>query len=229
MESKEEFETAVLVKNISNKKVILDYGYRFLAGKGYGKLYRLQNSKTEINFIVQNSKIAYELMKHFEEGKQSNKELNEIEVQLTMIPKGSYSETAYDTVNTNNNNTHSDKNKTNKKEHKMSSSLKASMQKDEEYRSIPYFQRHTKDVGSKAGIITMDSPYITDEEKRRIEEKESRKKDISNKKFSSVLPKYPHNNSDGLDTTPIGNTEGYQFRGENKGKWISKRGFQVYG
>ena len=62
----------------------------------------------------------------------------------------------------------------------------------------------------------------------RKEEKESRKKYISNQKYTSVLPKYPHNDN-GLDTTPIGNTEAYQFRGENKEKWISKRGFRVYG
>ena len=228
MESKEEFETAVLVKNIASKKQILDYGYRFLAGKGYGKLYRLQNSKTEINFIVHNSKIAYELMKHFEEGKQTEKALKEIEVQLTMIPKGSYSETSYEDNTTNKNNTNS-KNKFNKNNtHKISATLKASIQKDEDYRMIPYFQRHTKEVGANAGVIASDSPYITDVEIRRLEEKESRKKDISNIKFTSVLPKYPHNN-DGLDTIPIGNTEGYQFRGEDKKKWISKRGFQVYG
>ena len=227
MESKEEFETAVLIKNISSKKVVLDYGYRFLAGKGYGKLYRLQNTKTDINFIVNNSKIAYELMKHFEEGKQNEKQLKDIEVQLTMIPKGSYSETNYEDMNTNATISNNKKGKDNKKEHKMSAAMKASLLKDEEYRMIPYFQRHTKDM-VKADVVTMDSPYITDVEKRRIEEKESRKKDISNKKFTSVLPKYPHNN-DGLDTTPIGNTEGYQFRGEDKGKWISKRGFQVYG
>ena len=226
MESKEEFETAVLVKNIANKKQILDYGYRFLAGKGLAKIYRLQNTKTEINFIVNNSKIAYELMKHLEEGKQTNAALKDIEVQLTMIPKGSTSETLYESANINN--IH-DKNKTNKKEHKMSSAMKASMLKDDEYRMVPYFERHTKDISSRAGCVSTDSPYVSELEIRRLEEKESRKKDISNKKFTSVLPKFPHNNNDGLDTLPIGNTEGYQFRGEDKSKWISKRGFQVYG
>ena len=226
MESKEEFETAVLVKNIANKKQILDYGYRFLAGKGLAKIYRLQNTKTEINFIVNNSKIAYELMKHLEEGKQTNAALKDIEVQLTMIPKGSTSETLYESANINN--IH-DKNKTNKKEHKMSSAMKASMLKDDEYRMVPYFERHTKDISSRAGYVSTDSPYVSELEIRRLEEKESRKKDISNKKFTSVLPKFPHNNNDGLDTLPIGNTEGYQFRGEDKSKWISKRGFQVYG
>ena len=226
MESKEEFETAVLVKNIANKKQILDYGYRFLAGKGLAKICRLQNTKTEINFIVNNSKIAYELMKHLEEGKQTNAALKDIEVQLTMIPKGSTSETLYESANINN--IH-DKNKTNKKEHKMSSAMKASMLKDDEYRMVPYFERHTKDISSRAGCVSTDSPYVSELEIRRLEEKESRKKDISNKKFTSVLPKFPHNNNDGLDTLPIGNTEGYQFRGEDKSKWISKRGFQVYG
>ena len=62
MESKEDFETAVLIKNVTDKKPILNYGHSFLTGKGYGKQYRLQNSKNEINFIVHNSKIAYELM-----------------------------------------------------------------------------------------------------------------------------------------------------------------------
>ena len=224
MESKEEFETAVLVKNIENKKQILDYGYRFLAGKGLGKTYRLQNTKTEINFIVNNSKVAYELMKHLEEGKQTNAALKDIEVQLTMIPKGATSETLYETIHTNN---IQEKNKTNKKEHKMSAAMKASLLKDDEYRMIPYFERHTQDIASRAGIVSTDSPYISDIEIKRIEEKESRKKDISNQKFSSILPKFPHND-EGLDTTPIGNTEGYQFRGEDKSKWISKRGFQVY-
>ena len=224
MESKEEFETAVLVKNIENKKQILDYGYRFLAGKGLGKTYRLQNTKTEINFIVNNSKVAYELMKHLEEGKQTNTALKDIEVQLTMIPKGETSETLYETIHTNN---IQEKNKTNKKEHKMSAAMKASLLKDDEYRMIPYFERHTQDIASRAGIVSTDSPYISDIEIKRIEEKESRKKDISNQKFSSILPKFPHND-EGLDTTPIGNTEGYQFRGEDKSKWISKRGFQVY-
>ena len=221
MESKEEFETAVLVKNIENKKSILDYGYRFLAGKGCAKSYRLQNSKTEINFIVENSDLAYELMKHFEVGKKTNNALKEIEVQLTMIPKGSSTETSYDF----NNNTHNDK--LNKKEHKMSAAMKASLLKDEEYRNVPYYHRHMQDICSKAGIVANDSPYITEEEKKRIEEKENRKKDISNKKFSSVLPKYPHNDND-KDTLPMGNIEGFKFRDEDKKKWISKRGFQAY-
>ena len=216
MESKEEFETAVLVKNIANKKQILDYGYRFLAGKGLAKIYRLQNTKTEINFIVNNSKIAYELMKHLEEGKQTNAALKDIEVQLTMIPKGSTSETLYESANINN--IH-DKNKTNKKEHKMSSAMKASMLKDDEYRMVPYFERHTKDISSRAGCVSTDSPYVSELEIRRLEEKESRKKDISNKKFTSVLPKFPHNNNDGLDTLPIGNTEGYQLVHEYIGRY----------
>ena len=225
MESKEEFETAVLVKNMESKKAILDYGYRFLAGKGYGKIYRLKNTKTEINFIVNNSTIAYELMKHFEEGKQLNKELKNIEVQLTMIPKGSNSDSSYDTTNAINN-----KNKSKEKgQHKMSAAFKASIQKDEEYRNLPYFIRHTKEVGDKAGVISMDSPYGREIEIQRLEEKESRKKDISNTQFTSVLPKYSYNKSDGLDLTPFGNIEDSRFRGENKKKWISKGGFQIYG
>ncbi len=189
MESKEEFETAVLIKNVSVKKTVLNYGHLFLTSKGYGKQYRLQNSKTEVNFIVHNSKIAYELMKHFEEGKKEEAYLKDIEVQLTMIPAGSSSETLNNTISTNA--SHSSK-KGKEKEKKISASFKAAMKLDEEYRNIPYFIRHTKDLRDKAGVINvinMDSPYISIEEKKRLEEKESRKKDISDKKFSSIIPK----------------------------------------
>ena len=74
----------------------------------------------------------------------------------------------------------------------------------------------------------MDSPYTNPEEKKRKEEKDSRKKDISNKKFNTIIPKMKYNDNEGLDTTPIGNTKGFKFRNEDKNKWISKGGFQVY-
>ena len=225
MESKEEFETAVLIKNVTDKKPILTYGHLFLTSKNYGKQYRLQNSKTEVTFIVHNSKIAYELMKHFEEGKNEDKQLSGIEVQLTMIPKGSSSDTLNHTISTNSSNNIQ---KGKEKGKKISASLKAAMQLDEEYRNIPYFIRHTKDLTDRAGIISQDSPYVSPEEIKRLEEKESRKKDISNKKFTSVTSKVKYNQNEGLDTTPIANTEGFRFRNENKDKWISKRGFQVY-
>ena len=142
MESKEDYETAVLIKNVSDKKSVLNYGHVFLASKGYAKQYRLQNSKEEVNFIVHNSKIAYELMKHFEEGKKEDKQLKDIEVQLTMLPKGSNSETMNNTISTNTSNSNMNK-KRKEKEKKISSSLKAAMQLDDEYRNIPYFIRHT--------------------------------------------------------------------------------------
>ena len=227
MESKEDFETAVLIKNVSDKKYIINYGYIFLTSKGYGKQYSLHNSKTEVNFIVHNSKIAYELMKHFEEGKKEDNELKEIEVQLTMIPQGSSSETLNNTISTNTSNSNIKK-KGKEKEKKISASFKAAMQLDEEYRKIPYFIRHTKDLIDRAGVISSDSPYVNPEEKKRLEEKESRKKDIGEKKFTSIIPKMKHSDTEGLDITPIGNPYGFKFRNENKDKWISKRGFQLY-
>ena len=225
MESKEDYETAVLIKNVSDKKSVLNYGHVLLASKGYAKQYRLQNSKEEVNFIVHNSKIAYELMKHFEEGKKEESQLKDIDVQLTMIPKGSNSETLNNTISTNT--TNKDKKKK-EKEKKISSSFKAAMQLDEEYRNIPYFIRHTKDLIDRAGVISSDSPYVNPEEKKRLEEKESRKKDIGEKKFTSIIPKMKHSDTEGLDITPIGNPYGFKFRNENKDKWISKKGFQLY-
>ena len=88
MESKkEEFETAVIVSNFSDKRLVLENGQKFLAMKGILKSYRLENSTSEIKFILTNSSVAYDLLKKFEELKISNKNLENIDVQLTMISR----------------------------------------------------------------------------------------------------------------------------------------------
>ena len=58
--------------------------------------------------------------------------------------------------------------------------------------------------------------------------KSKQKKSRCNTEYSKSTSKVKYNQNEGLDTTPIGNTEGFRFRNENKDKWISKRGFQVY-
>ena len=224
MESKkEEFETAVIVSNFSDKRLVLENGQKFLAMKGILKSYRLENSTSEIKFILTNSSVAYDLLKNFEELKISNKNLENIEVQLTMISRN-----AQISSTTNDFEKKEKKNNKQKFEPKIPSSLKESMQKDDEYYNAPYFHRHFQDISSKAGIISNDSPYITEEQKRRIEEKESRKKDISNVKFTNFLRK-PDNNDENIDLQPMGDFyNNFKFRDENKNKWVSKRGFQVY-
>ena len=95
------------------------------------------------------------------------------------------------------------------------------------YDNLIYVEKENRDDISDDELVA-ELNLIRAEITRRIEEKESRKKDISDKKFNSVIPKQKFNYSEGLDITPIGNTEGFRFRDENKNKWTSKRGFQVY-
>ena len=45
---------------------------------------------------------------------------------------------------------------------------------------------------------------------------------------NNIIPKMKHSDTEGLDITPIGNPYGFKFRNENKDKWNSKRGFQLY-
>ena len=224
MESKkEEFETVVIVSNFTDKRSVLETGQKFLTMKGISKSYRLENSPSEIKFILTNSSVAYDLLKQYEELKISNKNFENIDVQLTMIPKN-----AEVPPITNNIEKNEKKNHKQKFEPKIPSSLKESMQKDDEYYNVPYFHRHFQDIASKAGIVSNDSPYITEEQRRRIEEKESRKKDISNVRFTNVLHK-PQYNDDDADLQPIGDAyNNFKYRDEDKKKWVSKRGFQVY-
>ena len=224
MESKkEEFETVVIVSNFSDKHTILEHGQKFLAMKGISKSYRLENSPSNIKFILKNSSVAYDLLKKFEELKISDKNFENIDVQLTMVSKNSPITSTTDNFEKN-----EKKNNKPKFEPKIPSSLKESMQKDEEYYNAPYFHRHFQDISSKAGIVSNDSPYITEEQKRRIEEKESRKKDISKVKFTNVIHK-PQYNDDDLDLEPTGDFYNqFKYRDEDKNKWVSKRGFQVY-
>jgi len=222
MEEKDDFETSILIGNITNKKYVLDYGHKFLASKGLVKSYRLMNTKNSVNFIVQISSVAYELMKYFEEGKQNDKNLKDIDIELTILEKGSQSETFYDSINK-----HKFKDNSNNNKNKASKVLKQLIQKDDEVRNEPYFIRHTKDIAYQAGVISQDSPYKYLDMVKKMEEKESRKKDISSKKFNHVLSKYQPDDIKN-DNIPIGNIHDFKFRDEYKDKWIHKGGFQSY-
>ena len=72
------------------------------------------------------------------------------------------------------------------------------------------------------------SPYLSEEDKRIISERESRKKFLTPKGFCCSVGKYscpPNYISNYVQMTPSENPSTYRFRPINKLKWITKKGF----
>ena len=72
------------------------------------------------------------------------------------------------------------------------------------------------------------SPYLSEEDKRIISERESKKKFITPKGFCCSVGKYscpPKYISNYVQMTPSENPSTYRFRPVNKLKWITKKGF----
>ena len=72
------------------------------------------------------------------------------------------------------------------------------------------------------------SPYIDEEEKRLLDEKENKKKFISDKGFFTAVGKYsmpPHYISNYVQLSPSENPSTHKFRNVNKNKWITNKGF----
>ena len=72
------------------------------------------------------------------------------------------------------------------------------------------------------------SPYLSEEDKRIMSERESKKKFITPKGFCCSVGKYscpPKYISNYVQMTPSENPSTYRFRPVNKLKWITKKGF----
>ena len=72
------------------------------------------------------------------------------------------------------------------------------------------------------------SPYFSEEDKRIMDERESRKKFMTPKGFCVSVGKYsfpPKYISNYVQMTPSENPLTYRFRPVNKLKWITKKGF----
>lgn len=72
------------------------------------------------------------------------------------------------------------------------------------------------------------SPYFSEEDKRLMDERESRKKFMTPKGFCVSVGKYsfpPRYISNYVQMTPSDNPSTYRFRPINKLKWITKKGF----
>ena len=99
--------------------------------------------------------------------------------------------------------------------------------KNYEYRLIDD-DKIIKDYYSKRMHIRNGSPYLSDEEKRRIDEFQNKSKFLNNKGFYTAVGNYstplkaiPNY----VQMTPSENPSTHQFRIVDKLKWITKKGF----
>ena len=96
-----------------------------------------------------------------------------------------------------------------------------SLNRDNEHEIITDYYR-------KQAYLRNSSPYISENEKRILEEKERKKKFLKNKNFITSVGKYsmkPNFIPNYVGMTPSDNPNDYQFRKVNKKRWITIKGF----
>ena len=101
--------------------------------------------------------------------------------------------------------------------------------KDKEYlRKKEENKKIIKDYYSKQQYIRNSSPYLSDDEKRRIEEIENKSKFLNHKDFVTSVGKYSTQNKyipNYVQMSPSQNPSNHQFRVIDKLKWLNKKGF----
>ena len=96
----------------------------------------------------------------------------------------------------------------------------------------PYLTKESSkiinDFYSNQQFVRNSSPYISEHEQRKIEEKENKKKFLNKKGFFVSVGKYsmkPNYIQNYVQMTPSESPLNFKFRMENKNKWITKKGF----
>lgn len=86
------------------------------------------------------------------------------------------------------------------------------------------------DYYRQQNYLRNSSPYISENEKRILEEKENRKHFFKNKNFVVSVGKYsmkPNFIPNYVGMTPSENPKTHEFRNVNKKKWLTNKGFNV--
>ena len=96
----------------------------------------------------------------------------------------------------------------------------------------PYLTKESSkiinDFYSNQKFVRNSSPYISEHEQRKIEEKENKKKFIDKKGFFVSVGKYsmkPNFIQNYVQMTPSESPLNFKFRIDNKNKWMTKKGF----
>ena len=95
--------------------------------------------------------------------------------------------------------------------------------------NLSYQRIHWRSISAKAGVITNDSPYLSNEDQIKQQNKENRKKWICQNNFNLFVGKATTNKSfmikNYVSKTPSNPPVLYNFREIHKNKWIDEKGF----
>ena len=86
------------------------------------------------------------------------------------------------------------------------------------------------DYYQQQSFLRNSSPYISEDEKRILEEKENKKHFFKNKEFFTSVGKYSMKQNfipNYVGLTPGENPKNHEFREVDKNKWINKKGFNI--
>ena len=87
------------------------------------------------------------------------------------------------------------------------------------------------DYYRQQNYLRNSSPYISENEKRILEEKENKKHFFRHKNFVTSVGKYsmkPNFIPNYVGMTPSENPKNHEFRNVNKNKWITNKGFNAF-
>jgi hypothetical protein len=95
--------------------------------------------------------------------------------------------------------------------------------------NLSYQRIHWRSISAKAGVITNDSPYLSNEDQIKQQNRENRKKWICKNNFNLFVGKATTNKSfmikNYVSKTPSNPPVLYNFREIHKKKWIDDKGF----
>ena len=216
MEAIEE-ETLLKITNVKNTKKLNEILKNFFKGKPKEKNYHIELKEQLINITLNNSNTGFELMKYLNKEKLKNNELKELKCTMEILNKN---DSNNKNLNKKINKNEKERNEKIRKREKRSFTMREKLEKIKNIPKLPL-----------ANIISVSSPYLTEEERYKLEEKEKSKKNISKEKFVSYFGIATTRKEKGIknyvNLTPSLPVNQFKFRNEDKTKWVVKNNFKI--
>ena len=217
-----EDESMIHILNVNNFKSLNESIQSFLRSKGITKSFRIEKNKLIVNIYLRHADIAFELMKflNIEEGK--NPSLKGIKSSMQILQERESSFPSKNEIKNYSNEllrgnlNESVTNKHEKPHAKNKEIYKLNYKKYNEYEPV--------------GVIQLETPYITEGERLNNIEREKKEKLNNKPRFNAYFDNATlrnHQNENYIDDPPKIPIHNFNFRDENKDKWITQEDFVV--
>ena len=217
-----EDESMIHILNVNDFKSLNESIQSFLRSKGITKSFRIEKNKSIVNIYLRHADIAFELMKFLNIEEVKNPSLKGIKSSMQILQERESSFPSKNEIKKYSNELleeNSNESVTKKKEkpyQKNKALYKLNYKKYNEYEPI--------------GVIQMGTPYITEDERLNNIEKEKKEKLNNKPRFNAYFDNATlrnHQNENYIDDPPKIPIHNFNFRDENKDKWITQEDFVV--